>query len=289
MKRLYVVLLVGATMLSSCDLLKNATDSSLSNDDIVNGLKTALKVGADSSVSITSAVNGYAKDAAIKILLPPEAKVITDNVAYVDQLPALKATGIDLGSYVDKAVLSMNRAAESAAKDAAPILKNSITSLSITDGLTILQGKNPATGTTTKSTSASFDSTAATNYLVSTTRSQLVTAYATPINTELDKDLGLGISSNAAWKALVTNYNILANAASTALAADIFNLIPSDQKAILQKFTPITQTTLGEYVTGKALDGLFIKVGDQERSIRKDPWKWITSTIGDILTKVFGS
>jgi hypothetical protein len=161
--------------------------------------------------------------------------------------------------------------------------------LSITDGLTILNGENPATNT--KST-ASFDSTAATNYLVSTTRTSLVTAFRTPIDTELDKDLGLGFSTNDAWETLVTNYNTLANAAQTALNADIFNLIPSGQKAMLEKFQVITQTSLGEYVTGKAIDGLFVKVGDQERAIRRDPWKWISEVAGDIgaiLQNVFGN
>ena len=60
----------------------------------------------------------------------------------------------------------------------------------------------------------------------------------------------------------------------------------------MAQFAPISNVSLGEYVTGKALDGLFLKVGDQEKSIRKDPMKWISKAlndIGDILQKVFGS
>jgi hypothetical protein len=45
---------------------------------------------------------------------------------------------------------------------------------------------------------------------------------------------------------------------------------------------------LGEYVTGKALNGLFSKVGEQEVAIRRDPFKWAGSTFGPILEKVFG-
>jgi hypothetical protein len=42
---------------------------------------------------------------------------------------------------------------------------------------------------------------------------------------------------------------------------------------------------LDEYVTGKALDGLFIMVGEEEKKIRQDPVARTT----DLLKKVFGS
>jgi hypothetical protein len=284
------LMLAGISLLtmSSCELL----DKTSSDTDIVEGLKTALEVGTDSSVFKTSAINGYFNDAAIKILLPPEANVIEENIQYVNQLAPLKALGIDLSVLVNNTVKSMNKAAESAAKKAGPIFKTSITDLNITDGLTILNGVNPASGT---KSSAGFDSTAATNYLISTTRDALVEAYAEPIDAELDKDLGLGFSSNDAWSTMTVNYNKIATTAKATLDADailgIFGVLSNDQKTMLRKFQPITQTSLGVYVTGKALDGLFLKVGDQERSIRRDPWKWISKIagdVGDILTKVFG-
>jgi len=271
--------------LSSCDLLDNNSTSGLSNEDIVNGLKTALQVGTDSSVFITSKTDGYFKDAVIKILLPPEANIIETNIQYVSQLQVLKVLNIDLQSLVNNTVKSMNRAAESASKQAGPIFKNSISALSITDGLKILNGENP----TLKST-ASFDSVAATHYLVSTTQNDLITAYKKPIDGELDKDLGLGFSTNQSWTTLVTNYNHIADVASQTLTADaLIPFLSQSQRDMLKNFVPITQTSLGTYVTTKALDGLFLKVGDQERSIRRDPWKWLTTTVGTILTKVFGS
>src|SRR4030088_1807596 len=57
---------------------KNALSSmkggkSLSSDDIVAGLKEALSRGTQKSSDKLSAVNGFFKDAAVKILLPPEA------------------------------------------------------------------------------------------------------------------------------------------------------------------------------------------------------------------------
>ena len=45
----------------------------LSSDDIVAGLKEALSRGTTKSSDKLSAVDGFFKDAAVKILLPPEA------------------------------------------------------------------------------------------------------------------------------------------------------------------------------------------------------------------------
>ena len=42
---------------------------------------------------------------------------------------------------------------------------------------------------------------------------------------------------------------------------------------------------LDEYVTGKALDALFLNVENEEMQIRKDPMK----RVNDILKRVFGS
>jgi len=242
-----------ALFFTSCEELLN-TDS-----DIVSGLKTALTVGADSSVTILHASNGYLQDQAVKILLPPEAQIIYDN----KDNSLLKAVGIS--GMIDDVIISMNRAAEDAASEAGPIFKESITSLSITDGLSILNGKNPAAQT--KSTA--FDSIAATQYLVSTTRSQLFDAFKPKINISLGKDLGLGFSAQSAWSSLTIEYN---NVAKTTLG----------QFAGLE---PVN-SDLGVHVTNRALDGLFIKVGDQERSIRRDPFKWI-GDIGKILQDVF--
>ena len=43
-------------------------------------------------------------------------------------------------------------------------------------------------------------------------------------------------------------------------------------------------TDLDAYLTQKALDGLFIKIADEEKNIRHDP----IARVNDILKKVFG-
>src|ERR1700739_3759713 len=98
----------------------------LSNDDIVSGLKEALRVGTDSSVSRVSKIDGFFGNAAIKILMPPEAQKVEKT---------LRSAG--MGSLVDKAILSMNRAAEDASKGVGDIFWNSIKNMSITDGVQI--------------------------------------------------------------------------------------------------------------------------------------------------------
>ena len=55
-------------------------DLSLTDAEIVAGLKQALTIGSDTAVSIVSKVDGYYKDEVIKILLPPEADIIVDNL-----------------------------------------------------------------------------------------------------------------------------------------------------------------------------------------------------------------
>ncbi len=66
-------------------LVKKLTNRNLplTNTEIVNGLKEALLVATDSSVAHLSAVEGYLKDLTVKILLPPEAKQITDHLSII--------------------------------------------------------------------------------------------------------------------------------------------------------------------------------------------------------------
>lgn len=250
MRRLLTFALSVLLLSSSCELLEE--DGGLGDSEIAEGLKTALEVGTDSSVFKTSTMDGFYKDAALKILLPPEADVIVKNIGSVPGGNQL----------LENVYLRINRSAEDAAKSAGPIFKNSIRSLSISDALAILKGQNPAS----KKKSLAFDSTAATQYLKSTCYAQLVEAFSVPINHSLDKDLVGTMSTNDAWKNLTSAYNLLT-----------------------PFIGPKVNTSLGNYATEKALEGLFMKVGEEEIKIRRDPWKWVATTVGNILTKVFGS
>ena len=251
----YLLIVTLLASLYSCEELEDifGKDSTgLSEKEVVQGLKTALQVGADTSVAVTSAEDGYYKDEVIKILLPEEAQVIKQY-----------AEDLGLSAEVDKFIESMNRAAENAASEASPIFSDAITSLSISDGWDILNGKNPASS----NTESEFDSSAATQYLVSTTYTSLDSAFQPKIEKSLDKDLVGSSSTNEIWEDITTTYNAVAY------------LYGGDE----------INTDLDEYVTEKALDGLFHKVGKEEIKIRRDPLQWIDTQVGDILKKVFDS
>jgi hypothetical protein len=152
-----------------------AAKGGLSNDDIVKGLKEALRVGTDSSSKRLSKADGFFADAAIKILMPPEAKKAENT---------LRSLG--MGKLVDKAILSMNRAAEDAASGVGSIFWNAIKQMSITDGLKILQGGDFA----------------ATDYLKKTTTTDLTNKFRPVIQASLTK-----VDATKYWKDVFTAYN----------------------------------------------------------------------------------
>lgn len=76
----FVFLLGLAPLLSSCDLLQNAAEPSVSDDDIAQGLKSALEVGIGNGVQELIKPDGYFANQAIKILLPDEVQSATSFI-----------------------------------------------------------------------------------------------------------------------------------------------------------------------------------------------------------------
>ncbi len=265
MKKTLLGMLAGICLMgmNSCEVLNE--DLGLSTEDVVKGLKKALEIGADSSTTGLSALNGYYGDEAVKILLPPEADIITNNLNKLGSVSPGIQTFVE--GELEKLVLSINRSAEDAADDALPILTNAITGLSIADGWDILHGSVPAGN---KAATAEFDSLAATHYLEQETRPDLIVAFSTPINQSLSKPLVGNASTYSIWNGVTSTYND---------AVSIYNLIP-----LVQPLETV-DTDIGEFVVGKALDGLFLKVGGEERKIRRNPFEWAI----DIIQRVFGS
>ncbi|HET9826461.1 MAG TPA: DUF4197 domain-containing protein, partial [Chitinophagaceae bacterium] len=150
-------------------------NGSLTNDEVVNGLKEALEVGTKKGTEKLSTVDGFFKDAVIKILMPPEAQKVEKT---------LRSVG--MGKQVDNAILSMNRAAEDAAKSAAPIFVNAIEQMSIQDAFGILKGGDFA----------------ATNYLNQKTTASLTEAFRPVIESSLKK-----VNATKYWNTVFTTYN----------------------------------------------------------------------------------
>jgi hypothetical protein len=152
---------------------------------------------------------------------------------------------------VDQAVLRLNRAAEDAAVEATPIITSAIVSMTFSDAKAILFSTDNA----------------ATEYLRTKTYSQLVNAFKPKIEASLNKNLVGGISATTSWTELTTAYNKMANTTVGQL---------SGLKRI--------DTDISAYVTRKALDGLFVQIAQEEKSIRQDPAARVTT----LLKQVFG-
>jgi len=248
MKKLFIVLVaLIIPIMYSCEEADAIIENlGLTDAEIVAGLKEALTIGTDTAVNIVSEVDGYYKDELIKILLPPEADIIVDNL----DNPLLQGLGLD--QLIENVIFKINRAAEDAAKGAAPIFWDAITDMSIIDGYNILHGED----------------TAATHYLREHTFTELTDLFAPVMQSSLEKDIVAGVSAQDTWNTLTTNYNTVANSILGQLAG----------------LEPVN-TDLGVWVTTKALDGLFVKIADEEIAIRQDPLARVT----DLLRRVFGS
>jgi len=247
MKSLFKITIIASfLMLMSCAEVLNTISqfelsAKLTEGDVADGLKEALKVGINNSVDLLSMENGFLGDELLKIMLPSEAKIVTENLALIPGGDKL----------IGDVILRLNRAAEDAVTEAAPIFVGAITSMTITDAFNILKGSDNA----------------ATVYLKDKTFLQLKELFQPKVVNSLDKALIGNISTNESWSFLTGQYNTIANS----LVGSLAGLQPID-------------ISLDEYVTFKALDGLFIKVADEEKEIREDPLARVTP----LLKKVFG-
>lgn len=244
------VLLSGilSVILFSCAELQQAVDAynqqtaPLTESEVAKGLKEALKVGTDTAVANLAKTDGYFGNELYKILLPSEASIIVENASKIPGGQKL----------VNDAILSINRAAEDAAKEATPIFVNAITSMTIQDAWNILKGEKNA----------------ATEYLRKSTYTQLVKLYSPKIETSLNKPLVAGVSTNQTWNTLTSNWNKVANN-------------PIGKMAGLTT----VDTELNQYLTKKALNGLFLKIADEEKKIRENTINRVT----DLLKRVFSN
>ena len=245
MKNKYLALVLSIA-LSSCAELQTISKQlnlpiPLTEAEVSMGLKEALSIGTQNATGLLSATDGYFGDAAVKILLPEEAQVITKNIS---RLPGGDAL-------VEKVVLSINRAAEEAAKEAAPIFIEAVKTMTITDAMAILGGgKN-----------------AATEYFQTKTKNDLVALYAPKISNAIDHKLVGDLSAQSSWNLLTGKWNQLAKSPLGAMAS----------------LTPV-ETNLSQYLTEKAIDGLFLKIALEEEQIRTNP----AARVNNLLRRVFG-
>ena len=142
------------------DILKKADETlnqrntaGLSNDKIIAGLKEALQVSTGKAVALTGKPDGFLKNEAIKILLPPKLETVGRGMRM-----------LGMGAKVDELEVGMNRAAEQATPQAKQIFIAAVKKMSFDDARKILTGGD----------------TAATEYFKHTSSTDLTTAF-TPI------------------------------------------------------------------------------------------------------------
>jgi hypothetical protein len=199
----------------------------LTNDEVINGLREALNVGTNNATASASKTDGFYKNPLIFIPFPPEAEKIKNTV-------------INLGMQrqVDEFVMTMNRAAEEAAKEAGPVFIEAIKGMSISDGFSILNGPDNA----------------ATEYLRDKTWGQLSEKFAPIIKRAIDK-----VEVTKYWNPIIITYN----------------KVPGVEKQ---------NPNLEQYITARALDGIFKLLAGEEKKIRTDPAAQVTA----LLKRVFG-
>ncbi len=234
-------------LLTGCAELLNtmktvAESGAVTEADITGGLKEALSVGARNAAGRLSATDGYWGDLTVRIPLPEEARVIAENITRIPGGQQL----------LDNLLLSINRAAEDAAREVAPIFLGAVSQMTINDGYNILHGADNA----------------ATDYLRRTTRSELYDLYRPKIAISTNRPLVAGVSAQESWDVLTEKWNTLANSAAGRIAG----------------FRAVT-TELDDFLTGKALDGLFLKMEGEELKIRKE----VSARVTPLLKKVFGT
>jgi hypothetical protein len=105
-------------------------------------------------------------------------------------------------------------------------------------------------------------------YLKNTTYNDLYSLYKPKIEASTKKDIIGNVSTQESWEALTGKWNTFANSIAGKLAG----------------FKPVT-TDLNDFLTRKALDGIFLKIQGEELKIRKD----VSARVSPILQKVFGS
>lgn len=194
--------------------------------DIASGLKEALNKGVEKQVTKLTAVDGFYKNEAVKILMPDELKKVDKTMRK-----------LGMGSLADDGIKSLNRAAEDAVKEATPVFVAAIKNMTITDAKNILMGNDNS----------------ATMYLQSSTSSELYKKFLPIVQQSIGK-----VGADKIWNTITTKYNDL---------------------PLVSKVNP----DINDYVTKKAMEGVFKMISVEEKNIRTD----INARTSPLLKDVF--
>jgi hypothetical protein len=114
-------------------VLPPGSTASLSQDQVVQGLKEALGKGVQQAVSRLGQEGGFLTNANVKIPMPEKLRTVEKTLRVLKQ-----------DKLADDFVATMNHAAEKAVPEAAGVFRDAIKGMSIADAKTILAGTNNA-------------------------------------------------------------------------------------------------------------------------------------------------
>jgi len=194
----------------------------LNNEEVISGLKEALRIGTERSVDKASVTDGFWNNARLRIPFPPEAIKVKNTLS-----------DIGLDKPINDFELTLNRAAEVATKEAIPVFVDAITSMSIQDGFNLLNGGEHA----------------ATNFLREKTSAALRAKFTPKVEQATAQ-----VALTSYWQPLASAYNAATlltggkavdpdlNAYVTDKAIDgLFILLADEEKKIRQD--PVARTT----------------------------------------------
>jgi hypothetical protein len=185
----------------------------------VAGIKEALAVGTENAVRNVSRPDGYFANQAIKILMPSSIQRVAE---------VLRMAGFQ--RQVDEFVLSMNRAAEAAAPQAAKFFGDAIREMSVEDVRGILTGGD----------------TAATEFFRRKTQDKLYAAFKPVVSQKVGE-----VGATKAYKDMMGSYETLPLGGRSSLDLDhyvttkaldgLFHVVGEEEKAI--RTNPAARTT----------------------------------------------
>ncbi|MDT8415379.1 MAG: DUF4197 domain-containing protein [Flavobacteriaceae bacterium] len=212
MKKFTIVFTV--LFLTSCaemqQVINQLPGTTVTDADIAAGLRQALDLGIQRQVSKLIAEDGFYKNELVKILLPEELQKVDKG---------LRSVG--LGNLADQGLLLMNRAAESAVKEATPIFVNAVKEMTFTDARNILLGSDNA----------------ATNYLIDKTQTALYQKFQPIIQSSFAR-----VGADQVWSNIISRYNDiplttdvnpnLTDYVTTQALEGVYTMISLEEKAI---------------------------------------------------------
>jgi len=222
-----------AEILKKAGTIVGYDNSQLDDNKIIAGLKEALQVSTGKAVALTGKPDGFLKNQAIRILLPPKLQRVGDGMRM-----------LGMGAPVEELEVGMNRAAEQATPQAKKIVLAALEKMSFDDARHILTGND----------------TAATEYFKRTSSADLAAAFA-PIVQQSMQRVGVVqqyervLNSAPGGNALLAEFDLNKYVLGKTLEG-LFYMVGEEEKRIRKD--PAAQTTalLKEVFGKKQVDAI---------------------------------